>query len=89
MERIADALLVGRPRVCLPISITPVASVVAAALAGEQAELIGPLMEGLDGDLLPRDDAARERFPVRLHLIDAAIERALRDWESRESLRAR
>ncbi len=89
MERIADALLVGRPRVCLPISVTPVASVVAAALAGEQAELIGPLMEGLDGDLLPRDDAARERFPVRLHRIDAAIERALRDWETREPLRAR
>ena len=89
MERISDALLVGRPHVCLPFAITPVASVVAAALAGEQAKLIGPLMEGLDGDLLPRDDAAQELFGVRLHRIDAAIERALREWEAREQLRAR
>ena len=60
IERIADAMLVGRPRIDLPFALTPVASVVAAAIAGEHAELIEPLMEGLDGDLLPRDDRARE-----------------------------
>ncbi len=89
MERIADALLIDRPRVFLPVSLTPIASVFAAAIAGERLELIGPLMEGLDGDLLPRDDAAQQRFGVRLHRVDAAIERALRDWERREPLRAR
>lgn len=89
MERITDGLLIDRPRVYLPFSLTPIASVVAAAIAGEQPELIGPLMEGLDGDLLPRDDAAQQRFGVRLHRVDAAIERALRDWERREPLRAR
>ena len=89
MERITDGLLIDRPRVYLPVSLTPIASVIAAAIAGEQQELIGPLMEGLDGDLLPRDDAAQRRFGVRLHRIDAAIERALRDWERREPLRAR
>jgi uncharacterized protein YbjT (DUF2867 family) len=89
MERITDALLIDRPRVFLPVSMTPIASVVAAAIAGERLELIGPLMEGLDGDLLPRDDAAQQRFGVRLHRVDAAIERSLRDWERREPLRAR
>ena len=89
MERITDGLLIDRSRVYLPFSLTPIASVVAAAIAGEQPELIGPLMEGLDGDLLPRDDAAQQRFGVRLHRVDAAIERALRDWERREPLRAR
>lgn len=89
MQRIVDALLIDRPRIDLPVSLTPVASVIAAAIAGERLELIGPLMEGLDGDLLPRDDAARQRFGVRLHRVNAAIEHALRDWERVESLRAR
>ena len=56
--RIRDALLLDRPPIELPFSLTPVASVVAAAIAGEDIELIGPLMEGLGGDLLPRDDRA-------------------------------
>jgi hypothetical protein len=46
-------------------------------------------MEGLHGDLLPRDDRAQEIFGVRRHRLDAAIERALREWESTEPLRAR
>jgi uncharacterized protein YbjT (DUF2867 family) len=89
IERIRDALLVARPRIPLGFSLTPVASRVAAAIAGEDHALIGPLMEGLDGDLLPRDDRAPGLLGVRLHRLDAAIERALRDWESTEQLRAR
>ena len=46
-------------------------------------------MEGLEGDLLPRDDRAADLLGVRLHRLDAAIERALRDWEATEVLRAR
>ena len=46
-------------------------------------------MEGLGGDLLPRDDRAQELLPVRLHHLDAAVERALRDWEAGEELAAR
>ena len=38
------------------LASTPVAARVAAAVAGEDPELIGPLMEGLGTDLLPRDD---------------------------------
>lgn len=89
VRRIRDALLLNRPSVELPFSLTPVASAVAAAIAGEDIELVGPLMEGLGGDLLPRDDRARELFGVRLHRFDAAVERALRDWESGEELAAR
>jgi uncharacterized protein YbjT (DUF2867 family) len=89
VERIRDALLVGRPPIRLGFNLTPVASVVAAAIAGEDHALIGPLMAGLDGDLLPRDMRAADVLGVRLHRLDAAIERALRDWEAVEELRAR
>lgn len=91
VERIRDAMLVGRPSVRLRrATLTPIASRVAAAITGEQHELIGPLMEGLESDLLPRDATpAAELLGVRLHSLDAAIERALRDWEAREPLAAR
>jgi uncharacterized protein YbjT (DUF2867 family) len=89
VERIRDALLVGRPPVRLRFNATAIASRVAAAIAGESHELVGPLMEGLDGDLLPRDDRAAGLLGVRLHRLDAAIERSLRDWEAVEELSAR
>lgn len=89
IERIADLMLVGRPSVRLGFNLTAVASVVAARIAGEQVELVGPLMSGLDGDLLLDDAPAREVFGVRLHSFDAAVEHALRDWERHEPLRAR
>ena len=37
-----------------------------------------PLMEGLQGDLLPADDHAAELLGVRLHSFDSAVEHALR-----------
>lgn len=89
VERIRDALLIGRPPVRLGFNLTPLASRVAAAIAGESHELVGPLMEGLDGDLLPRDDRAAGLLGIRLHRLDAAIERSLRDWEAVEELAAR
>ena len=46
-------------------------------------------MGGLEHDLLPRDDRAAALLGVRLHGLDAAIERALRDWEAIEDLAAR
>jgi hypothetical protein len=51
--------------------------------------LIGPLMESLGSDLLLRDDRAALLLGVRMHSLDAAIDRALRDWESVERLAAR
>lgn len=89
IERIRDALLLGRPRLDLPWRLTSVASRVAAAIAGEDPALIEPLMGSLGTDLLPRDDRARELFGVRLHGFDAAVERALREWEAGEALAAR
>jgi len=48
-------------------------------------------MEGLGHELLPRagEPGAAEVLGVRMHSFDAAVERALRDWERAEPLRAR
>ncbi len=89
IARISDAMLVRRPSLSLGVSLTPIAAVVAAAVAGEDPALIEPLMESLEHDLLPRDDAAAAAFGVPLHGFDAAVERALRDWERDEELGAR
>ena len=88
VERIADAMLVRRPRVGVDVTMTGLASVVASSIAGEDPGLIGPLMESLEHDLLPRHEAA-PAFGVRLHSFDAAVERALREWEEDEELAAR
>ena len=89
LERIADSMLISRPSIGLGFSLTPVASVVAAAVAGEDVALIGPLMESLEHDLLPRDQTAATAFGVKLHRFDAAVERALRELETLEEVSAR
>jgi uncharacterized protein YbjT (DUF2867 family) len=89
IERIRDALLLGRPRLDLPLRLTAVTSRIAAAIAGEDPALIEPLMGSLGSDLLPRDDRARELFDVRLHRFDAAVEHALGEWEAIEELSGR
>jgi hypothetical protein len=64
--------------------------ILAAAIAGEDPALIGPLMESLEHDLLPRaEHDAAAAFGVHLHAFDAAVERALRDWERTEELAGR
>lgn len=82
LARIADVMMVERPAISLPFNLTPVASVVAAAIAEEDPGLIEPLMESLEHDLLPRDNRAASAFGVRLHRFEAAVERALRDMEA-------
>jgi len=67
----------------------PLVAPVAARVAGEDPGFIIPLMESLTTDLLPRDDRAPALLGVRLHSFDRAVERALREWESVEQLRAR
>jgi hypothetical protein len=89
IDRIREHMLVGRPTIGLGLTLTPIASRVAAVIAGERHELIGPLMEGLTADLLPRDDRAAELLGVRLHSLDAAVERALRECDDEGSLAAR
>jgi uncharacterized protein YbjT (DUF2867 family) len=88
--RIADHMLVDRPALRFKrLSATPIASRVAAAIAGEEWQLVGPLMESLDSDLVPGDQEAAELLAVRLHTLDAAIEHALAEWERDEPLAAR
>jgi uncharacterized protein YbjT (DUF2867 family) len=89
IERIADLMLVRRRTLRIGRDATPIAAPIAAAVAGEDPGFIGPLMESLSGDLLPRDERAAGLLGVRLHSFDRAVERALRDWESGEQLRAR
>ena len=90
IDKIRYHMFVGRPTINLKrLSATPIASRVAAVIAEEDFELIGTLMESLEEDLLPRDDGAAELLGVRLHSLDSAIERSLREWERTDPLAAR
>ena len=90
IDRIRDHLLLGRPTISLgPLTLTPIASRIASVIAGEEYELIGPLMESLGEDLLAADDRGVQVLGVRLHSLDAAIEHALRELEVAEPLAAR
>lgn len=89
IERIADLMLVRRRAVRFGRDSTPIVAPVAAKIAGEDPAFIGPLMESLSADLMPRDDRAPQLLGVRLHSYDRAVEHALREWESAEPLRAR
>jgi uncharacterized protein YbjT (DUF2867 family) len=89
LELIADRMLVARPTVRLRFNLTGVTARVAAAIAGEDPELVLPLMEGLTGDLLCADDQAVALTGVRLHSLPSAVEHALGEWERTEELAAR
>jgi uncharacterized protein YbjT (DUF2867 family) len=90
IECIRDHLLLGRPTIGLGrITAMALASRVAAVVADEQYELIGPLMESLATDLLAGQTRAAELLGVRLHSLDSAIEHALAEWEATEPLAAR
>jgi uncharacterized protein YbjT (DUF2867 family) len=89
LRRIAELLLLPRPMLGVGITMTPLTAHLAAALAGEDPALVLPLMEGLQGDLLPAEDHAAELLGVELHSFDSAVECALREWEAAEPLAAR
>jgi uncharacterized protein YbjT (DUF2867 family) len=89
IERIAELMLVSRPALGFGVSATALTARVAAAIAGEDPELVVPLMQSLQGDLLPADDDAAELLGVELHAFDSAVEHALSEWESTEPLAAR
>jgi uncharacterized protein YbjT (DUF2867 family) len=90
VARIADLMLVDRPAVRFKrLTVTPIASRVAAVIAGEDPDFIEPLMESLETDLLPRDDRATGLLKVKLHSLNSAIEHSLAEWEKSEPLAAR
>jgi len=88
IKRIAAALLLQRPTLAVP-GVGGLDSALAAAISGIPRDLLGPLMASLGSDLIADDAEARALLRVPLHGLDAAIERALRQWESIEPLRAR
>lgn len=90
IERIADHMGVGRMPLDLGVSLTPPASAFVSAVTGQPLELVRPLMESLEHDLLPRDpDEAPRLYGIAPLSFERAVERALADWESREELAAR
>jgi uncharacterized protein YbjT (DUF2867 family) len=89
LTRIAELMLVNRPAVGVGVNLTGLTGRLAAAIAGEDPELVLPLMEGLQGDILPADDRAAELLGVQLHTFDAAVEHALGEWEEHQPLAAR
>jgi uncharacterized protein YbjT (DUF2867 family) len=90
IERIAEVMGVGRLPLGLNRSFTPPASAVVAAVTGQPIELVRPLMESLETDLLPRDpDEAPRLYGLQPHRFERAVEHALAEWESLEPLGAR
>ena len=92
IDRIRDALMVDRASLLLPVlpaGLSGLAAPLAAAITGEDLDLIGPLMASLESDLLPRDDRAAALLGVELRGLDRAISSALREWETVEELGAR
>jgi uncharacterized protein YbjT (DUF2867 family) len=89
IERIAEAMGVARTPLRVRLSQTPTASAVVAAIVGQPVELVRPLMESLEYDLLPRDRDAQRLFDLHPHPYDRAVEHALREWEATEELAAR
>jgi uncharacterized protein YbjT (DUF2867 family) len=90
IERIAEAMGVGRVPVGFPVSLTPPAAAVVARVTGLDLELVRPLMESLEYDLLPREDAqAAPVFGIRPRPFSRAVDHALAEWETLEPLGAR
>jgi hypothetical protein len=90
IERIAELMGVGRMPIGLKRSYTPPASAVVAAVTGQPLELVRPLMQSLEADILPRDSEAAPRlYGLRPRGFTRAVEHALAEWERSEPLGAR
>lgn len=90
MEQIAESMGVGRTPLGLGVSLTPPASAVVSAVTEQPLELVRPLMESLERDLLPRDPQEAPRmYGIRPLSFERAVERALAEWERTEELAAR
>ena len=90
IERIAEAMGVSRLPLGLSGSFTPPASAVVSAVTEQPLELVRPLMESLESDILPRDATEAARlYGLRPRAFGRAVEHALAEWESHEPLGAR
>jgi uncharacterized protein YbjT (DUF2867 family) len=90
IERIAELMGVGRTPFTFRRSLTPPASAVVSAVTELPLELVRPLMQSLESDILPADpEQAPRLYGLRPHSFDRAVEHALREWEAVEPLGAR
>ena len=90
IERIAEAMGVGRMPLGLGFSLTPPASAVVSAITEQPLELVRPLMQSLEHELLPRDaEEAPRMYGIHPLPFDRAVDKALADWERSEVLAAR
>jgi uncharacterized protein YbjT (DUF2867 family) len=90
IERIADAMGVGRMPLGLGFSLTPPASAVVSAVTEQPLELVRPLMQSLEHELLPRDAAEAPRmYGITPLPFGRAVDKALAEWERTEVLAAR
>jgi uncharacterized protein YbjT (DUF2867 family) len=90
IERIAEHIGVGRMPLAFRPSLTPPASAIVSAVTDLPLELVRPLMESLESDVVPRDAGEAPRlYGIHPHSFDRAVEHALREWEAAEPLGAR
>jgi uncharacterized protein YbjT (DUF2867 family) len=89
MARIAELMMLNRPTVPLLSGGGLLGARFAAAVAGEDPELVGALMESLAGDLVLPEHSAGVLADIPRHSFDSAVEHALGDWERSEQLAAR
>jgi hypothetical protein len=90
VTEIADAMGVGRMPLDLGVSLTSPASAVVSALTDQPLQLVRPLMESLESDLLPRNaDEAAALYDIDPMPFARAVDRALAEWERHEELAAR
>jgi len=89
IECIAEAMGVGRFPFNMGSSLTPPASAVVAAVTGLELELVRPLMESLEYDLLPRNEDSPAIYGLRPRPFARAVEHALAEWETMQPLAAR
>ncbi len=90
VEQIAELMGVGRMPLELATTLTPPASAVVAAVSGQPVDLVRPLMESLESDVLPRDpEEAPRLYGLQPRPFERAVEHALAEWESLEPLGAR
>jgi uncharacterized protein YbjT (DUF2867 family) len=90
IDQIAESMGVGRLPIGIGASLTPPASAVVAAVTGQPVELVRPLMESLESDILPRAPQEAPRlYGLRPRRFARAVDHALADWEAAEPLGAR
>jgi uncharacterized protein YbjT (DUF2867 family) len=90
IDRIAELMGVGRMPLGFKRSLTSPASAVVSAVTEEPIELVRPLMQSLESDMLPSDpEEAARLYGIHPRRFDRAVEHALAEWEAAEPLGAR